>query len=88
MSSAPLGDAYAAVLPEELAAITPEISAPDASPGSIVHIAPKQGPVVQTGDGLLLLQSLQMAGKRRQSGWDFANGFRLSAGERLGETAA
>ncbi|MGB8701230.1 MAG: hypothetical protein WCD18_17590 [Thermosynechococcaceae cyanobacterium] len=40
--------------------------------------------MVQTGEGLLLLQSLQLAGKRQQSGWDFANGVRLVVGDRFG----
>ena len=88
MATAPLGEAYAAALPKELAALTQVMPTSDADPGSIVYIAPQQGPVVQTGDGLLLLQSLQMAGKRRQSGGDFANGLRLSVGEKLGETSA
>jgi methionyl-tRNA formyltransferase len=41
------------------------------------------GPIIQTGDGLLLLREVQLAGKRTQSGWDFANGMRLAAGEVL-----
>lgn len=86
MATAPLGEDYTTVLPEDLAALTQTIPAPEAPPGSIIYIAPQQGPVVQTGDGALLLRSLQMAGKRRQSGWDFANGLRLSVGEQLGKT--
>ncbi|WP_366918660.1 methionyl-tRNA formyltransferase [Acaryochloris sp. IP29b_bin.148] len=88
METAPLNATAAKALPEELAALTQAIPATDAPPGSLVYIAPQQGPVVQTGEGGLLLRSLQMAGKRRQSGWDFANGLRLSVGERLGETTA
>lgn len=88
MATAPLGEASVASLPEELEALTQVIPPSNASPGTIVYIAPQQGPVVQTGDGFLLLQSLQLAGKRRQSGGDFANGLRLSVGEQLGETLA
>ena len=56
-------------------------SAKTAAPGTVVSIAKKHGPAIQTGEGLLLLRSLQLAGKRSQSGWDFANGTRLSIGE-------
>ncbi len=42
------------------------------------------GPIIQTGQGLLLLWEVQLAGKRPQSGWDFANGMRLTVGEVLG----
>lgn len=87
IAAAPIGEDYTAALPVELAALTQHIKPdPSVAPGSIVHLAHQQGPVVQTGDGLLLLRSLQLAGKRRQSGWDFANGLRLSIGEGLGET--
>jgi methionyl-tRNA formyltransferase len=42
------------------------------------------GPIIQTSDGLLLLQEVQLAGKRIQKAWDFANGMRLEVGEVLG----
>ena len=51
------------------------------SPGQIVAIAKGWGIVVQTGEGLLLLTEVQPAGKRPQSGLDFANGARLAIGE-------
>ena len=53
-------------------------------PGEIFTIIKGKGPVVQTGDGLLLLQEVQLPGKRPQSGWDFVNGSRLNVGEILG----
>ncbi len=49
----------------------------------MVKIAKGIGPLIQTGDGLLLLRQVQLAGKRPQSGWDFANGNRLAVGESL-----
>lgn len=52
-------------------------------PGSIVSIVKNKGPIVQTGKGYLFLESLQLAGKKRQSGWDFANGLHVSVGEAL-----
>jgi methionyl-tRNA formyltransferase len=53
------------------------------SPGEIVRIAKNLGALVQTGQGLLLLQQVQPAGKRIQSGWDFVNGMRIAVGEKL-----
>jgi methionyl-tRNA formyltransferase len=89
LSSAPLDPDSAQQLPEDLSTLLQEVPAPNPvyPPGSIIYLAPHQGPSVQTGEGLLLLRSLQMAGKRPQSGWDFVNGLRLGVGEILGETA-
>lgn len=53
-------------------------------PGSVVALLKNQGALIQTGEGRLLLRELQLAGKRLQTGWDFANGTRLQVGERLG----
>lgn len=53
--------------------------------GTIATILKNEGPVVQTANGGLLLRQVQLAGKRSQSGWDFANGMRLEVGERLVE---
>jgi methionyl-tRNA formyltransferase len=39
------------------------------------------GPLVQTGDGLLLLRQVKPSGKQAQAGADFANGSRLQIGE-------
>ncbi len=52
--------------------------------GEIVAIAKKFGPIIQTGDGLLLLKQVQPSGKKPQSGWDMVNGMRLTVGESLG----
>jgi len=88
METAPLSADIIDALPEDLVTLAQQISPHlHLPPGTIVHIAPQQGPIIQTGDGLLLLRSLQMAGKRRQLGGDFANGLRLTVGEVLGETA-
>lgn len=62
----------------------PELANLTGQPGEIVAILKNWGAVVQTGDGLLLLQQVQPAGKKPQSGWDFVNGSRLSLGEKLG----
>lgn len=55
-----------------------------AQPGQIITLLKGHGPVVQTGDGPLLLLQVQPSGKRPQSGWDFVNGLRVNPGEQLG----
>ncbi len=85
-ASVPLGEAYWDLLPPELSILQQEsefLSSLSGSPGEVVSIAKAHGPLVQTGEGLLLLRQVQLAGKRPQSGWDFANGTRLSVGEVL-----
>lgn len=53
------------------------------SPGEVAAVLKNFGVVIQTGAGFLLLRDVQLAGKRPQSGWDFANGTRLEVGEKL-----
>lgn len=60
---------------------------PSTDPGAVVAIVKPFGAIVQTGNGLLLLHEAQLAGKRPQSGWDFANGARLEPGERFGQSS-
>ena len=81
----PLDATYSTHLPAELTEISQQLSALSsaASPGEVVSIAKGIGPVIQTGRGLLLLRTVQPAGKRSQSGWDFANGSHVTVGERL-----
>jgi len=84
-ATAPLGSAYLAQLPTELRLQDwSSLSTQSSCPGEVVSIAKGIGPVIQTGEGLLLLREVQLAGSRPQSGWDFANGSRLSVGEVLG----
>jgi methionyl-tRNA formyltransferase len=84
----PLGVAYVGQRPEpweQIAGNLPDISGLEAlPPGAIATIVKNAGPVVQTGDGLLLLLEVKPSGKKAQSGWDFANGSRLQVGDRLG----
>lgn len=86
-ATVPLDVAYKDELPPELQKIfqkLPNLTSISGSPGEIVSIAKGIGAVVQTGEGLLLLREVQLAGKRPQSGWDFVNGMRLTVGEILG----
>lgn len=85
-ATAPLGGAYWSQLPEDVQALASQweqITPQTGQPGEVVYIAKNLGAVVQTGEGLLLLTEVQLAGKRTQSGWDFANGTRLAVGEKL-----
>lgn len=85
-ATAPLGDAYWSHLPPELSALVqnyPSMASVSARPGEVVNIVKGIGPIVQTGEGLLVLREVQMAGKCPQSGWDFANGMRLAIAECL-----
>lgn len=87
-ATVPLGDGYWQELPPEYQALEQEwnyLSQLSGQPGEIVAIAKNLGPIVQTGGGLLLLKAVQPAGKRPQSGADFANGNRLTIGELLGD---
>ncbi|AOW98207.1 methionyl-tRNA formyltransferase [Moorena producens PAL-8-15-08-1] len=82
-ATAPLDSAYLSELPSQ------EWSTLDVGsgrPGEVVKIAKGIGPIIKTGNGLLLLQQVQLAGKRAQSAWDFANGMRLEVGEVLGNS--
>jgi methionyl-tRNA formyltransferase len=83
-ATAPLGSAAWPLLPPDLQVLEtdwPDTRLNSSSPGEIVEIVKPLGPIVQTGQGALLLRELQPAGKRLQSGWDFANGVRLTIGE-------
>lgn len=85
-ATVPLGPEYWSDLPEELRSLEdlwPELTSQTEVPGTVVQIAKGLGPIIQTGNGFLLLREVKPAGKKAQSGWDFANGARLSVGERL-----
>lgn len=86
MATIPLADHYWDELPPEYRSLQPDTMAwpqTTAQPGEVVAIAKGLGAVVKTGAGLLLLKEVQLAGKRPQSGIDFANGTRLLPGERF-----
>ncbi|MEH2006130.1 methionyl-tRNA formyltransferase [Nostoc sp.] len=86
-ASAPLGSVGDRDLPPELQELVdkwPDLSNISNRPGVVVSIAKGIGAIVQTGEGFLLLQEVQLAGKRPQSGCDFVNGTRLTVGEVFG----
>ena len=86
MATLPLATETDSNLPTEFDPIVkqlPGISSANTIPGEVITIMKNVGPIIATGDGLLLLREVQLAGKRPQSGWDFVNGTRLMAGERL-----
>ena len=92
IATAPLGEPHWAALPPDLGALRTTVDAIAAeaaqlnlTPGTIVGLLKGHGPLVQTGEGLLLLHQVKPSGKQVQAGGDFVNGSRLQLGERLGE---
>jgi methionyl-tRNA formyltransferase len=61
----------------------PTPAAGGAVPGAVVDIWRRRGPVVATGQGRLLLTTLQPAGKRPVDGWAWLNGSRMTIGQRF-----
>lgn len=89
-ATAPLDPDYLRRLPQlqqEIQDKLPDLSNLSSKPGQVVSIVKNIGAIVQTGNGLLLLREVQLAGKRPQSGWDFVNGTRLTVGEELGSVS-
>jgi methionyl-tRNA formyltransferase len=97
LKTIPLGDAFWSQLPAEYAPLqaayetqglsnapSPNLDiSPGNDPGTVVACLKNYGAIVATGDGHLLLEQVQPAGKKAQSGWDFVNGTRLNIGETL-----
>lgn len=86
IAAVPVGPEYRSQLPPELQKLEKvwsSASEVSGGPGEVVKVVKGLGPLVQTGDGLLLLRQVQLPGKKAVSGWDFANGTRLSPGEVL-----
>ncbi len=87
IATVPVAPEYWLQLPAELRVLErdwPVLSELSGANGEVVRVVKGLGAIVQTGDGLLLLREVQLAGKKVQSGVDFANGTRLVAGEVFG----
>ena len=87
MATVPVGPEYWLQMPAELRVLErdwPVLDGLSGENGAIVKVVKGLGAIVQTGNGLLLLREVQLAGKKVQSGVDFANGTRLVVGEIFG----
>ena len=71
IETVPLFSPHDDALPEPYHSLLSTLK-PSVPPGNVVTIVKDLGPVLQTGDGLLLLKTVQLAGKRKQSGHDLA----------------
>ncbi len=59
------------------------VSAEEGKPGEVIRVE-KDSFYVQTGNGLLKINELQLEGKKRMNVHDFLLGFKLETGEQLG----
>ncbi|MEG5039463.1 MULTISPECIES: methionyl-tRNA formyltransferase [unclassified Microcoleus] len=87
IATVPVGPEYWLQMPADLRVLErdwPVLAQLSGANGEVVKVVKGLGAIVQTGDGLLLLREVQLAGKKVQSGVDFANGTRLAAGEIFG----
>lgn len=84
IASLPLVPEYQNQLPEDLIPWVTQAQEMTGAAGEVIAIAKGRGPIIQTGNGGLLLEQVQLSGKRIQSGSDFVNGVRLKQGDRLG----
>ncbi|MEG5139738.1 MULTISPECIES: methionyl-tRNA formyltransferase [unclassified Microcoleus] len=86
-ATVPVGPEYWLQMPPELRVLErdwPVLDQLSGANGEVVKVVKGLGAIVQTGNGLLLLREVQLAGKKVQSGVDFANGTRLALGEVFG----
>lgn len=83
LATAPLITECSQDLPEIISQLIAQFSNLTGEIGAIVAIAKNLGPIIQTGEGLLLLKEVQLPGKRPQSGIDFVNGKRLAVGQKI-----
>lgn len=63
----------------------PESASADHLPGTIIGIEKHSGILVAAGTQALLIENLQLEGKKAMSAWDFINGHDLKAGYVLGK---
>ena len=87
IATVPVGPEYWQQMPADLRVLErdwPVLAQLSGANGEVVKVVKGLGAIVQTGDGLLLLREVQLAGKKVQSGVDFTNGARLAVGEIFG----
>ena len=87
MATVPVAPEYWLQMPADLRVLErewPVLAELAGENGAVVKVVRGLGAIVQTGNGLLLLREVQLAGKKVQSGVDFANGTRLVVGEVFG----
>ncbi|MEG4303001.1 methionyl-tRNA formyltransferase [Microcoleus sp. D3_18a_C4] len=87
IATVPVAPEYWLQMPADLRVLErewPVLAQLSGANGEVVKVVKGLGAIVQTGDGLLLLREVQLAGKKVQSGVDFANGTRLVVGEIFG----
>lgn len=86
MATIPINDDYLKALDNNFEGLKNKIESLDKTigkPGEVISLVKKFGPLIKTGEGLLLLSDVQPSGKRSQSGWDWVNGSHLKVGEVL-----
>ncbi len=86
MATIPIHDDYLQALDESYQGLKNQLESLDKTigkPGEVVGLIKNFGPVIKTGEGLLLLSEIQRSGKRPQSGWDLVNGTHLKLEEFL-----
>lgn len=82
LETVPLVESCLNLLPPEYQELFTDLNKDtNIAPGTVIKIVKKHGPIMQTGTGWLLLKQVHLAGKKVNSGWDFANGVRLQVGE-------
>jgi methionyl-tRNA formyltransferase len=67
--------------------VTTQESLSQALPGTIVEIRKREGPVVATGDGFILLTQVKPEGRKLMTSWEFALGYGPKPGERFGSSS-
>jgi methionyl-tRNA formyltransferase len=86
IATLPITEAREIPLPPDLAKLESqwqELTSLSGTPGEVIKIIKNLGLAIQTGEGLLLVLEVQLAGKRVQSAWDFVNGTHLEVGEKF-----
>jgi len=79
----PFPGAYTYYKNQMLKIWTTEIIEEEGSPGKVMKIFKDKGPVIGTAKGCILIRELQPANKKKLSGAEFINGYRIKIGDTL-----